>query len=332
MTVQVEAVNRKTGQLEIFTPKVSKDNQLEFDLQYAKLPRFPEEICEMRKLKVLRLCIDNIHSIPETITKLRELEEIYLVTSKEVLGPKFCSLRVRSAQPARLGLQEVPTAVYDLPCLKVLSLRFNSAFPLLFYELMSRQLPSTLVEVRMRGCGLTQANSSLSCSNVKLRKLDLSLNNLQSFEYCNTGMIGESTVLDDLEELDLSDNINLRTFALTGLNKLKVLVLRRCHMQWLPSGMSELHHLEKLYLGGNKLGVFPTFSCLQWKHLQTLDLNNCDLEEIKWELMLPNISNELNLSFNKRLLFLSNKIWNGLNLKKLYLASSGISSVPNTGK
>ena len=321
---RIETVNWKTGQLEVFTPKVNKDNKLEFDLEYASFSRFPEEICEMRELKVLRLCIDNIHSIPKTIAKLRELEEIYLVTSEYVRY-------FRMSSPG-FGLQEVPTVVCDLPCLKVLSVCGNSAFPLLFDELMSCQLPSTLVKVQMVKCGLTQATLSVICNDVKLRRLDLSYNDLQSFECNNTGTIGGLTVLNDLEKLNLSDNINLHTFTLAGLTKLKELDLSFCNIQQLPSGMSDLHHLEKLDLAANQLGVFPTFSCLQWKHLQTLNLYHCDLEKIQWELMSPNISYVLDLSHNKRLLCLPNNMWNGLNLKKLYLYGCGISSIPNTGK
>ena len=321
---RIEAVNWETGQLEVFTPEVNEDNKLEFDLVYASFSRFPEEICEMRELKVLRLCIDNIHSIPKTISKLRELEEIYLVSSKYVKDYKRLS--------PGFGLQEVPTVVCDLPCLKVLSVCGNSAFPLLFDELMSCQLPSTLVEVEMAECGLTQATLSVICNNVKLRRLDLSWNDLQSFECNNTGTIGGLTVLNDLEKLILSGNRNLQPFTLAGLTKLKELYLNHCNIQQLPSGMSDLHHLEKLDLGANKLGVFPTFSCLQWKHLQTLNLHYCDLEKIQWELMSPNISYELDLSANYRLLCLPNNMWNGLNLKILSLCEGGISSIPNTGK
>ncbi|XP_062519567.1 leucine-rich repeat protein SHOC-2-like [Corticium candelabrum] len=320
---RIAAVNWETGQLEVFTPKVNEDHKLEFDLRYASFSRFPEEICEMRELKVLRLCIDNIHSIPKTVAILRELEEIYLVTSEYVRNPMI--------SPG-FGLQEVPTVVCDLPCLKVLSVCGNSAFPLLFDELMSCQLPSTLVEVQMVKCGLTQATLSVICNNVKLRRLDLSDNDLQSFECNNTGTIRKLTVLNDLEKLDLSGNINLHTFTLSGLTKLKELDLSWCNIQQLPSGMSDLHHLEKLDLEENNLGVFPTFSCLQWKHLQTLNLCGCDLEKIQWELMSPNISYELFLSNNNRLLCLPNNMWNGLNLKILDLHGCGISSIPNTGK
>ena len=323
--LQVEAVDWETGQREVFIPKVNKDNKLVLDLLFASFSRFPEEICEMRELKVLRLCIDNIHSIPKTVAKLRELEKIYLVTSQYMRNPHL-------PIPPGLGLQEVPTVVCDLPCLKVLSVCGNSAFPLLFDELMSCQLPSTLVEVQMVNCGLTQATLSVICNNVKLRRLDLSYNDLQSFECNNTGTIGGLTVLNDLEKLNLSSNRNLHTFTLAGLTKLKKLDLRGCNIQQLPSGMSDLHHLEKLHLAGNQLGVFPTFSCLQWKHLQTLNLHYCDLEKIQWELMSPNISYELNLSANYRLLCLPNNIWNGLNLKILSLWECGISSIPNTGK
>ena len=322
--VKVEAVNWGTERKEVFIPKVNEDNKLEFDLRFARLSRFPEEVCEMRELKVLRLCIDDIHSIPKAIGKLRELEEIYLVTSQFD--------RDLSSIPAGLGLQEVPTVVCDLPCLKVLSVCGNSAFPLLFDELMSCQLPSTLVEVKMAQCGLTQATLSVICNNVKLRRLDLSLNDLQSFECNNTGTIRKLTVLNDLEKLSLSCNENLHTFTLAGLTKLKELNLNFCNIQQLPSGMSDLHHLEKLYLERNKLGVFPTFSCLQWKHLQRLELDDCDLEKIQWELMSLNISYVLLLSFNKRLVCLPNNMWNGLNLKMLNLIGCGISSIPNTGK
>ena len=269
-----------------------------------------------------------IHSIPKTIAKLRELEEIYLVTSEYVRYP---SLSLPPSSPG-FGLQEVPTVVCDLPCLKVLSVCGNSAFPLLFDELMSCQLPSTLVEVQMVKCGLTQSTSSVICNSAKLQRLDLSGNDLQSFEYNNTGTIRKLTVLNDLEKLNLSDNRNLHTFTLAGLTKLKVLDLRCCNIQQLPSGMSDLHHIEKLYLGGNKLGLSFTFSCLQGKHLQTLGLYSCDIEKVQWELMSPNISYELDLAGNKRLSCLPNNMWNALNLKRLDLSGSGISSIPNTGK
>ena len=157
-------------------------------------------------------------------------------------------------------------------------------------------------------------------------------NDLQSFECNNTGTIVGLTVLNDLEKLDLSINRNLHTFTLAGLTKLKELDLYDCNIQQLPPGMSDLHHLEKLDLSENQLGVFPTFSCLQWKHLQTLTLHACDLEKIQWELMSPNIFYMLDLSDNNRLLCLPNNMWNGLNLKILDLRVCGISSIPNTGK
>ncbi|XP_062500476.1 malignant fibrous histiocytoma-amplified sequence 1 homolog [Corticium candelabrum] len=227
-------------QLEMFLPKVNELNRLELDLLDAHLFAFPEEICETSGLEVLKLCTDDIHSIPEGIAKLRKLEEIHLHTSDyHNSRTSYFSRRL----PA-IGVQEVPTVVSLLPCLKVLSVCGNRRNPLLFDELMSCQLPSTLVEVEMVACGLT---------------------------------------------------------------KLKELILSGCNIQQLPAELKDLLDLEELDLSEIKLEVFPTVSCLQWKHLQTL-----------------------NLSGNKRLLCLPNNIWNGLNLWRLDLSNCGIESVPNT--
>ncbi|XP_062511360.1 uncharacterized protein LOC134187259 [Corticium candelabrum] len=198
-TLRVTAVNWKTGQIEVFTPKI-RFNKLEFDLEYARLSQFPEEICETSGLNVLKLCTDDINSIPEGIAKLRKLEEIHLHTSDYHNSRTF----YLSPRLTPIGLQEVPTVVSLLPCLKVLSVCGNRRNPLLFDELMSCQLPSTLVEVEMVECGLTQATLSMIWDKVKLCKVNLARNNLQSFKYCNTEMIREATVLNDLEELDLA--------------------------------------------------------------------------------------------------------------------------------
>ncbi|XP_062511351.1 malignant fibrous histiocytoma-amplified sequence 1 homolog [Corticium candelabrum] len=146
----VAAVSRRTSQMEEFSPKVNKQKRLELDLLDAKLFAFPEEICETSGLEVLKLCTDDIHSIPEGIAKLRKLEEIHLHTSD------YHNSRTSYFSPrlTPIGLQEVPTVVSLLPCLKVLSVCGNRRNPLLFDELMSCQLPSTLVEVEMVACVL----------------------------------------------------------------------------------------------------------------------------------------------------------------------------------
>ena len=127
---------------------------------------------------------------------------------------------------------------------------------------MSCQLPSALVIGEMVRYGLTQATLSTSSNKVKLRELNLAFNNLQSFEYNNTGTKGKPTVLNDIEELDLSHNTTLHTFVL--LTYLKVLYLSFCKIQHLPD-MSGFHQLKQLCLRGNKLGVyFPhLFKCVQ---------------------------------------------------------------------
>ena len=135
-----------------------------------------------------------------------------------------------------------------------------------------------------------------------MKKLNLSWCNIQQLP-------AEWNDLQDLEELDLFWNKNLQTFSCTGLTKLKKLNLSWCNIQHLSAELNDLHDLEELDLSEIKLKVFPTFSCLQWKHLQTL-----------------------NLSGNKRLFCLPNNIWNGLNLWRLDLRNCGIESVPNTGK
>ncbi|XP_062511346.1 uncharacterized protein LOC134187245 [Corticium candelabrum] len=252
----VAAVSRRTRQMEEFSPKVNEQKRLELDLLDAKLFAFPEEICETSGLKVLKLCTDDIHSIPEGIAKLRKLEEIRLHTSDY----RDSRTSYFSRQLTPIGLQEAPTVVSLLPCLKVLSVCGNRRNPLLFDELMSCQLPSTLVEVEMVECGLTQATLSMMCDNVKLCKVNLARNNLQSFKYCNTEMIGELSEcniqqlptewndLHDLEELDLFGNKNL----------------------W--------KHLQTLNFSGNKRLLCLPNNIWNGLNLWRLDLSNCGIE------------------------------------------------------
>ena len=304
----------------MFLPKVNEHNRLELDLLDAHLFAFPEEICETSGLEVLKLCTDDIHSIPEGIAKLRKLEEIHLHTSDyhnsitSYLSPRL----------PPIGLQEVPTVVSLLPCLKVLSVCGNRGNPLLFDELMSCQLPSTLVEVEMVDCGLTQATLSLICNNVKLCKVNLAHNYLQLFKYCNTEMIREATVLNDLEELDLSWNENLQPFSCTGLTKLKKLNLRGCNIQQLPAEWNDLHDLEELDLSRNK-NLHP-FSCTGLTKLKKLNLSGCNIQQLPAEWNDLHDLEELDLSWNKNLHPFS---CTGLTkLKKLNLSGCNIQQLP----
>ena len=282
-------------QLEMFLPKVNEHNRLELDLLDAHLFAFPEEICETSGLEVLKLCTDHIHSIPEGIAKLRKLEELHLHTSDyHNSRTSYFSWRL-----AAIGVQEVPTVVSLLPCLKVLSVCGNRGNPLLFDELMSCQLPSTLVEVEMVACGLTQATLSMICNNVKLCKVNLARNYLQSFKYCNTEMIREATVLNDLEELNLFGNENLETFSCTGLTKLKKLNLWGCNIQQLPAELNDLHDLEELILFGNE-NLLP-FSCTGLTKLKKLNLRGCNIQQLPAELNDLHDLEELDLSQNENL-------------------------------
>lgn len=82
MASAVETVSMRTGERETFTAKVNRKNKLELDLEYALLSGFPEQICVMRKLKVLRVRTDNIHSRPKTICQTEG-------TGREIFGCKF---------------------------------------------------------------------------------------------------------------------------------------------------------------------------------------------------------------------------------------------------
>ena len=106
-SLALEVVDRRTGQLRVFTPKVNRQNKLELNLlYYTWLSEFPEGISKMRKLKVLRLCTDNIHSSPKTIAKLRELEELDLLTSYYGY----------SAEPSSEGVGPVLLGLVDSQC------------------------------------------------------------------------------------------------------------------------------------------------------------------------------------------------------------------------
>ena len=237
----------------------------------------------------------NIQQLPAEWNDLHDLEELDLSQNKNLQTFSCTGLtKLKKLNLSWCNIQQLPAEWNDLHDLEELDL-VTKKLNLSWCNI--QQLPEEL------NLSWNENLETFSCTGLtKLKKLN--------FCWCNIQQLpAEWNDLHDLEELNLSGNKNLQPFSCTGLTKLKKLDLSECNIQQLPAELNDLHDLEELYLSEIKLEVFPTFSCLQWKHLRTL-----------------------NLSGNKRLLCLPNNIWNGLNLWRLDLSNCGIESVPNTGK
>ena len=80
---RIEAVRKGSGKVDTFSCQINEENRQELDLREADLREIPESVIELvlQGLKVLKLCTDHIDSLPQSISMLDELEELFLHTS-----------------------------------------------------------------------------------------------------------------------------------------------------------------------------------------------------------------------------------------------------------
>jgi len=219
--------------------------------------------------------------------------------------------------PDHQKLNSIPTEVFDLEHLEVLSLRNNrfSDIPKDIAQL------SNLTSLYLSFNNLTTGLDKISPMQ-RLTTLDLSYNEL-------TDVPRVISQLNNISTLNLAGNrlADIPEY-LNRLNKLLTLDLSRNRITMVPEWIDELSNLMSLDLGINHLRSIPS-SIGKLQNLTLLDLHNDELISIPDAIgQLQNLVS-LNLSYNQ-LVEIPNMISQLHNLRSLNIGLNRLVSIPET--
>lgn len=230
--------------------KTSKATELH--LNGFELTSIPEEVYELKQLKILHLDDNHLTTIPNEIGKLKKLEE----------------LMVRNNQ-----LEKIESGLGALPKLKVLSVTGNKirSFP---EEILKCR---NLLVLSMRYNELAEIPTGLE--KLKgLKTLRLSGNPLRGFPIALRYLRRLNRL--DLEQCDL---ISLPEW-LGEMEKLKHLDLSSNSIEFVPVGIEMLTRLQFLDLSENNFSHVPQ-QALSIESLKTLDLRYNPISDIPDEVL-----------------------------------------------
>ena len=200
---------------------------------------------------------DMTGSIPSKISALSNLQQLVLGANSlegsipDEIGQYMVQLTVLNLEANNLTGRAMPSSLSNLGNLTVLRLGNNAAMePDFLAEYVSTRWP-LLEELRLPGLRLRGNLNNVDWRNLRnLRILDLSNNFLENFPV-------EITFCDDLEELNLSDNLELGGNVPSSINELANLK----HLLLANAGLAgnltaSLGSLPKLgtYIVGDELG------------------------------------------------------------------------------
>ena len=309
-----------------------------------KLSSLPESISSLKNLQELWLSSNQLSSLPESISSLQELRVLHLYNNQLSSLPESIS-SLKNLQELSLynnQLSSLPESISSLQELRVLSLAGNALSSL-------PESISSLQELRTLYLGDNQLSSlpeSIS-SLQELQYLSLRNNQLSSLPECISSLqelrmlsladnalssLPESiSLLKNLRELWLSNNqLSSLPESISSLQELRVLNLRDNQLSSLPESISSLQELRKLYLHNNQLSSLPeSISSLQ--ELRVLHLRDNQLSSLPESISSLQELRELYLDDNA-LSSLPESISSLKNLRELWLFNNQLSSLPENVK
>ncbi|XP_078697448.1 uncharacterized protein LOC144925345 [Branchiostoma floridae x Branchiostoma belcheri] len=254
--------------------------------------------------------INPLAQLPEKVFELKELEALDLTDNENIdlsdQLTKLTNLKVLCLEGC--GLKTVPTAVMKLPQLEMLILRNNKNISL--PDEMSGL--TNLTVLHLDSCNL-QTIPPVVLKLTNLQELDLSKrkNSAEFFE-------------DDDDESQLW-KISLPD-ALYRLNKLKVLRLRGCNLDTVPSAVLKLPQLEELDLSGNSRIHLPD-GLAGLTNLRVLGLKGTDMRTVPRAVWRLTQLERLDLSWTQ-LQTLPAEIGHLTNVKHLNLSGCELRTFP----
>ena len=287
--------------------------------------KFPEELCGLTNLRALTIAYDNIDEVPESISRLSNLEFLDLGDALYG-GDNISKLPESMSQLKKLrvfyfmgnGLTSLPENMTSLP-LTFLNMRYNNLKDLSTIE----QLP--LLEDLDIGFNHLQTLPGIEKMHA-LKSLDVT-----GCELTNETANFDQLVNLEILEIGYNEKINLEETInrLSKLPHLKELELENDSIKKMPASISNFPALENLSLDQcSELDlnqIFPLLSKIA--SLRELSLRQCELKKLPANIILLQQLNYLDLYFNNL------KTTDGLcdlkNLQKLYMCGNPLNSFDN---
>lgn len=249
------------------------------DLSNSALTIFPEEIFELKELRVLILDNNQIDSIPIRIRELSKLEELSMCNNKiGTLPAEIGTLeKLRNLYLDNNRIAELPKEFFYLNDLELLLISKNniSKFPSDF------QFLQELYAIDISHNKISSIPDEIG-HLYKLEALELSYNKI-------TSLPKRFFELTRLQKLYLSSNLlRIIPAEISKLNSLEILTLDSNQLTGIPAGIEQLYNLTKLFLENNEIADL----FLKWKDLVNLSVLNISNNPIKFYTdinQLPNL-------------------------------------------
>ena len=332
----------------------------ELTLHNRGLTAFPEEIFQLRHLKVLALSSNSINHIPAEIARLVNLESLDLRDNQIHEFPQ--SIRelghLRKIDLSKNVLDQVQNCILALSELEVLILAENEiqSLPEEISQLKRlRKLDLSKNQIQRLPTALFEMSNlrQLDLSSNLLRRLPKNFGQLQSIDrlYLSKNQLSKLPdsigLLKNMSQIDLSSNKLKKLPATLGnCTHLRQLLLNQNKLETIPEEIGQLHWLSKLNLSKNKLSQIPK-SIGQCKQLQDLDVTHNHIKSLPETLhqlnrlyilhlghnqltQLPALPIRLNRIFlNKNdLKKYPDALSKAIHLKKLDISGNAISAIP----
>ena len=282
------------------------------------LTKIPEEVFQLKQIKVLKLRHNKIKIIPDSIVNLSNLSELDLSSNQLTKLPEYLGNLSNLTKLYLWGnkISNVPESLGNLSNLTTLFLGQNKL----------THLPDFI--------GNLSNLTTLHLSSNQLRHLPELLGNLSNL----TTLYLENNQLNNLPNflvnfkklttLNLSSNqINKLPNFLGNLSNLTTLDISNNQLTYLPDFLGKLSNLTKLYLWGNQLTYLPDFIG-NFSNLTTLFLAQNQL--IKLPESLGKLSNLTTLDIsNNKLKHLPDFLGNFYSLTTLHLSNNQLTYLPD---
>lgn len=303
--------------------KAKASNIFKLDLSGRGITELPEELFELKQLKILSLDHNEIWEIPNAITQLSALEVLDLSHNQ---------------------LVSIPKIIDELPNLKFIETIGNpiagsGILPNVVYKGKDvkqriRQCKAKRTEtLDLSDCGLTSIPKEVfQLKHLKNLILGRNYTNDENFKHRNylTDIPEGIKSLQSLTHLDLTGNAfsNLSSH-LSKLKNLVALNLSQNQFRKVPKGLFQIsNQLEVLNLSQNGLSAIPNqFS--KFNQLEQLDLSYNQLNNFPHVLYVFFQLKNLDLAYNK-IKELPEQIGQLTALQRLNLANNKIQALPKT--
>ncbi len=279
------------------------------------IPRMPESIKNLTRLKILELDSNWFNKLPIEIFTIPNLKKLISHGNRYY---QFEFGKSSSLQKLQISdnIPSLPESIERLPNLINLDLSSNRL----------RNLPesigrlSNLKTLELTYNNLTELPSSIK-NLKKLKTLDLRNNDFTTLPES----IGQLTsllklIISDNELTSLPENIS-------DCNLLKIITARRNKLSTVPASLGNLENLRDLDLSINPIKTFPE-ELAQLKNLKIINLSNCKLKELPPFITKLRSLQKLTLNMNY-LTTLPNSIKNLTSLEILRVNNNKLTKLPS---